>query len=887
MKDKNLLERPTKEPAGAPKPVIIQKLEVRPYNRTEQNIPNWRRAVQSAESQIPRRVLLYSLYADVDLDGHVEAVTGKRRDAVTGANWQFVDKNGEPINEINQLIDTIGFGDLLEEIVNTRFWGYTIVEPKFWKNDEGEWEMEPNLIPRLNYRPEIGKVAYDLYSDDGINIREGIYAKTVMEVGKVKDLGLYMKAAPYQILKRGGLGDYAAFIQTFGTPIFDAQWDGFDEKQKAELQAALNDIGAGGSIIRPEGTNLEIKENNAKDTGDSHGNFLKFLNAEISKAILGTTETTESSSSSGYAQSKTHQEQDDAKHENDTTYVRRVLNSRFITVMKAAGLNTKGGKFIIQGEDTELTKKESFDIYKGMHDMGVPIDDDFWYDNFNVPKPKNYDQLKAEKQQYKDAINQLGDPVEKPKPNKKKPAKEDHTDEKDVTLSERIKTLFNSVFQFAPAENVGATTGCCGEVHTITLSQDQRFNDDMLIQRIWEAKGKAHFDARLWWHTSDLLINGFKKGWQKGNTVNLAEAPGFTYGSEDPFMLWAFEQNLFRFSASKTFAQLQELNQLFKEAKSFEEFYQQAKAKTDIFNKAWLETEYNTALLTGEAASTYYRLLAQAQIFPYWEYKTVGDALVRPEHAALHGLILPANDPRWKLIFPPNGWNCRCYIVPRMIHEVDTSKNKAMRARADAYINSPQFQKEKGQGFGINRALSKEVFTENQMYARKFPGLSKIYIKRNGELINELTYKNYELDAYARAKQVAAIDTPLYSGTANDYFDNLESLNDVKIVRDYHNRPLKVLKANFDTHTTNQDKKRAFRSGMLTAMENSLQVPDEVWMNGKNQQEVLYVKYYKDQTIISRGIFNNGVVELISWFNLAEKREDIDKIRKGLLIYKK
>src|SRR5690606_37020353 len=479
-------------------------------------------------------------------------------------------------------------------------------------------------------------------------------------------------------------------------------------------------------------------------------------------------------------------------------------------------------------------------------------------------------------------------PGEEPKPNKKKkPAKEDQPDEKDVTLSERFTNWLGSVFHFAPAQNVGATTGCCGEVHTITLSQDQRFNDDMLIQRIWEAKGKAHFDARLWWHTADVLINGFKKGWTKGNTVNLTEAPGFTYGNEDPFMLWAFEQNLFRFSASKTFAELQELNQLFKEAKSFEEFYQKAKAKTDIFNKAWLETEYNTALLTGEAASTYYRLLAQAHIFPYWEYKTVGDDLVRPEHAALHGLILPANDPRWKLIFPPNGWNCRCYIVPRLPHEFDKSQLSKMRARADAYINSPQFQKEKGQGFGINRALRKEVFSENQMYARKFPGLSKIYIKRNGELINELTYKNYELDAYARAKQQAVIDTPLYAGDANDYFENLEVLNNQKVIRDYHNRPLQVLKANFDAHTTNQRKKRAFRSGMITAMENSLQVPDEVWMNGKNQQEVVYVKYYKDNTIITRGRYNNGVVELISWFNLAEKREDIDKIRKGLLIYKK
>ncbi|WP_273004736.1 phage portal protein family protein, partial [Leeuwenhoekiella blandensis] len=327
----------------------LHKIEVRPYNRTEQDIPNWRRAIQSAESQIPRRSLLYNLYADVDLDGHVEAVTGKRRDPIKAANWQFVDKEGTPVDTVNDLIDSVGFDDLLDEIMNAKFWGYSMMEPTFWQDQDGSWEMDAGLLPRLNYRPENGILSYDSYSEEGVNIREGIYAKTIMEVGKIKDLGLYMKASPYAILKRGGLGDYAVFVQTFGNPLIDAMWNGFDEKQRVQLQQALQEIGAGGTIIRPDGTTIDIKENNVNATGDAHGNFLRFLNAEISKALIGTTETTESSSSSGYAQSKTHQEQDESKHETDLNYVRRVLNSRFIRILQSAGFDTKGGRFIIQG----------------------------------------------------------------------------------------------------------------------------------------------------------------------------------------------------------------------------------------------------------------------------------------------------------------------------------------------------------------------------------------------------------------------------------------------------------------------------------------------------------------------------------------------------------
>jgi len=246
-----------KQPASAPKPIIIQKIEVRPVNRTSQDIPKWRRAIQNAEARTPRRSLLYDLYADVVQDGHVIAVMGKRIDAVTTANWQFVNNDGEAVDEVNQLIDSIGFETILKEIVNSKFWGYSILEPQFFRGHTKKWEVTANLLPRLNYRPETGIVAFDYTTDDGVNIREGIYAKTVMEIGDIKDLGLLVSAAQYAILKRGGIGDYAMFVQVFGRPIIDATWDGFDEAQRIKLQAAL-DIGAGGVIIRPDGTEINI-----------------------------------------------------------------------------------------------------------------------------------------------------------------------------------------------------------------------------------------------------------------------------------------------------------------------------------------------------------------------------------------------------------------------------------------------------------------------------------------------------------------------------------------------------------------------------------------------------------------------------------------------------
>jgi len=46
-----------------------------------------------------------------------------------------------------------------------------------------------------------------------------------------------------------------------------------------------------------------------------------------------------------------------------------------------------------------------------------------------------------------------------------------------------------------------------------------------------------------------------------------------------------------------------------------------------------------------------------------YEYVTVGDDRVRPNHAAMDGMRLPKDDPRWSELWPPNGYNCRCSTI--------------------------------------------------------------------------------------------------------------------------------------------------------------------------------------------------------------------------------
>ncbi len=55
-----------------------------------------------------------------------------------------------------------------------------------------------------------------------------------------------------------------------------------------------------------------------------------------------------------------------------------------------------------------------------------------------------------------------------------------------------------------------------------------------------------------------------------------------------------------------------------------------------------------------------------SELLPFWERLAVMDDWTRPAHRALHGVIMPADDPFWDEHYPPDGFNCRCTVIARL-----------------------------------------------------------------------------------------------------------------------------------------------------------------------------------------------------------------------------
>ncbi len=116
-------------------------------------------------------------------------------------------------------------------------------------------------------------------------------------------------------------------------------------------------------------------------------------------------------------------------------------------------------------------------------------------------------------------------------------------------------------------------------------------------------------------------------------------------------------------------------------------------------NSFTLDTAFNTAMQRAYSLGRYEQMKdpATIDVLPFWQYWTVGDDRVRPEHAVLDGFAAHANDPVWMKIYPPNGFNCRCSVVPILAAEAPKDATEPGYARlpllAQLLVPQPGFVK--------------------------------------------------------------------------------------------------------------------------------------------------------------------------------------------------
>lgn len=368
-----------KKSRKAAMPVIEQyNLTIMQNQRTVKELTDWKRAIQAAESlTAPQRKTLYDLYMNIMLDPHVTAVYNKRILSVTNVSWSVVDTNGEEIEDLTKTLDTTFFEDILTYAIESRMYGYSLMQIN-WQDRIVE------LIPRAHVNPkEKLVVSNPLIWGQGIAYNEPPYTNLVLEVGKPDDLGLLIKVAPYAIMKRNDVSDWATFTEIFGMPMRVVYYDPNMPSNRIEADKAMQEMGGAGYLVLPDGSRVEFPSTGSSQGNDTYDRFADFCNKEISKCLVGQTMTTEDGAS--LSQSQVHLKAEDRIAQNDLKFVERVLNERLMPILIAQGITVPAGaRFQPVEEEQSISKDVRLEMDLRIHNEVGHLPKQYFKEEYNV-----------------------------------------------------------------------------------------------------------------------------------------------------------------------------------------------------------------------------------------------------------------------------------------------------------------------------------------------------------------------------------------------------------------------------------------------------------------------------------------------------------------------
>ena len=216
---------------------------------------------------------------------------------------------------------------------------------------------------------------------------------------------------------------------------------------------------------------------------------------------------------------------------------------------------------------------------------------------------------------------------------------------------------------------------------------------------------------RLDYNTYLRIARKLSDGVFKGFGVDIKDT---LYGSPNYNMLFDLRNNVYVFSAAKTYQQTREIESVLKKLtgaittdesiNSFGEFKKQAKEILVNYNENYLRTEYNSAISQSRSAAQWMDMEKDYELMPMLTYQTVGDGRVRPEHAMLDNITRDLKDKFWDIYYPPNGWNCRCTVI-----QSDDAVKTSLKGFKPTEANVPKI-------FRFNAGKERIVFSKEHPY---------------------------------------------------------------------------------------------------------------------------------------------------------------------------
>jgi len=355
------------------------------------------------------------IYRELLCDAHVFACTQSRKAGVLSLEWDInrgadKDKNSQLIENLFKKIDIY---QLINNILDASFFGFQPIEVL--------WQKIDNLVlPSALVAKPPEWFCYDEENNLKFRTKENYWGE---ELPDKKFLCPQSNASydnPYgeRVLsrvfwpvtfKKGGLKFWILFCEKYGIPYLIGKHPRGASKDETEaladlLEAMIQDAVA----VIPDDSSVEIMEADKSSSADVFQSLIDAMNAEISKAILGQTLTTEIGSTGSYAASQTHMGVRQDIIDSDKKIVEKTINQLIKWIYELNFPNQDIPQFeMYEIEDVDLTLAQRDKV---LVDCGVKFTKKYFIKNYGfdeedieiaeVKKPsafKQFNETKDEK----------------------------------------------------------------------------------------------------------------------------------------------------------------------------------------------------------------------------------------------------------------------------------------------------------------------------------------------------------------------------------------------------------------------------------------------------------------------------------------------------------
>lgn len=274
------------------------------------------------------------IYRELLCDPHVFACTQSRKAGVLSLDWEInrgLDKD-EKAQTIEKLLKKLDINKLISDILDATQFGFQPLEI-MWKKEKSGYILPEKIIAKP---PE-----WFCFDDDNnlkFRTKENYYGEIVPEKKFLLAQNNPSYNNPYGertlsrvfwsvTFKKGGLKFWVVFTEKYGMPhLIGKHPRGATQEETNTLADMLEEMVQDAIAVIPDDSSVEIQEANKSSSAEIYEKLIDKMNAEISKAILGQTLTTEIGSTGSYAASNTHMQVRQDIIDSDKKLVESVIN---------------------------------------------------------------------------------------------------------------------------------------------------------------------------------------------------------------------------------------------------------------------------------------------------------------------------------------------------------------------------------------------------------------------------------------------------------------------------------------------------------------------------------------------------------------------------------